>query len=563
MRPLALGNTILIAMLALAAPARSAPQLEYRGMVLTPHQVDAMAQSALRAPGDSLILAQTLGAVVEKLEEMGHLDARAHGGWESGARLVIEVREGPRYRLGAIVIAAGASADSARFAAGLGLHRGDPAAPRAVAAAIERALTNVVDHGFPYAELGVSRWQADSGLVALRLDGTLGPQVTVTRARIEGLKVTRESVALRSMGRLAGLPYQRDAALAGRDRLMQLGLFRSVSFEGLEGEGDWSKAQLVYKVDEPRYNQVEGAFGVQGQGGTVGLAKLDLGNLLGTGRALSLAWQSQGQGRTDFGARYIEPLVLGAPLRVELRLDQQMRDSLYDRTRWGGSLQLLRSAAEKIEAGYDQERVVQPSGPVQEANLQSTSFSVERSTLEPLLAPRRGSRLMLIATETFKREVLRPIGTQSSSESALEAHGEWTRALVGATTLGLEGGAGGKFGTERILPVYDRYAIGGAATLRGYDEEEFHVDRFALSRLELRRLLGRAQRVFLFWDHAWMQTRLPIDLTSDRIDTMQRDGIGFGMRLETAGGVVGIDYGLEPGRAPVEGKIHLRLVSAF
>ena len=206
---------------------------------------------------------------------------------------------------------------------------------------------------------------------------------------------------------------------------------------------------------------------------------------------------------------------------------------------------------------------MQPSGPVQEANLQSTSFSVERSTLEPLLAPRRGSRLMLIATETFKREVLRPIGTQSSSESALEAHGEWTRALVGATTLGLEGGAGGKFGTERILPVYDRYAIGGAATLRGYDEEEFHVDRFALSRLELRRLLGRAQRVFLFWDHAWMQTRLPIDLTSDRIDTMQRDGIGFGMRLETAGGVVGIDYGLEPGRAPVEGKIHLRLVSAF
>ena len=44
---------------------------------------------------------------------------------------------------------------------------------------------------------------------------------------------------------------------------------------------------------------------------------------------------------------------------------------------------------------------------------------------------------------------------------------------------------------------------------------------------------------------------------------MAKDGVGFGLRLESAGGVVGIDYGLEPGRPPLEGKIHLRLVSAF
>ncbi len=551
--------------LALGAPARGGPRIEYRGGSLPLRQVESLARGALRAPGDSVALAQALGGIVERLQEMGHLDARASGRWEGGRepRLALETIDGPRYRLGPIVIVAGSSADSARFASSLGLGTGDRAGPRAVGASIERALRDVVDHGFPYAELGVSGWQPDSGVVSLRLTGALGPQVIVTRARVEGLRVTRGSLAEKAVGRLAGLPYHHASALAARDRLAQLGLFRSVSFEGLEGEGDWGKAQLVYRVEEPRYNRFEGAFGVQGDAGAVRLPRLDLGNLLGTGRALSLGWQSRGRGLTDFAARYVEPLVLGAPLRMEVALDQEVRDTLYVRARWGGRLQFLRSGAEKLGAGYEQERVVQSQGPVEEASLQNTLFAVERTTLEPALAPRRGSRVTLRATQIFKRERLRPVGTRSSSASAVEARAEWTRALSTAGAIALEAGAAGRFGSQRILPLYERYALGGTTTLRGHDEEAYRVDRFALSRLECRWFLGRAQRVFLFWDHAWMGTRVAVEGGSDRLDVLMRDGVGFGMRLESAGGVVGIDYGLEPGRPPLEGKIHLRLVSTF
>ena len=564
-RAIVLSAAALAGSLALALPARAVSRIDYRGSALSPRQVESLAQGALKAPGDSVALEQALGAVVGCLQEMGRLEARAHARWEGGRepRLVIETREGPRYRLGTIVIAAGPSADSARFAEALGLKPGDPAAPRAVAAAIEHSLKNVVDHGYPYAELGVSGWQADSGVVALRLGGALGPLVTVTRARVEGLHVTRRSVAERSLGRIAGQPYQQETALAARDRLAQLGLFRSVTFEGLEGEGDWSKAQLVYRVEEPRYNRVEGAFGMQGRTGTVGMGQLDLGNLLGTGRALSLAWQSRGSGRTDFGARLAEPLLLGTPLRVELALEQQVRDTLYTRTRWGGRMQFMRAAGQKLEAGYEQERVVQSEGTVEEATFQNTLFAVERTTLEPALAPRRGSRVTLRAAQIVRHERLRPFGSRTSSASAIEGNGEWTRAMMSRGALALEAGAAGRFGSQRILPDYERYMVGGAATLRGHDEEQYHVDRFALSRLEWRWFLSRAQRAFLFWDHAWMGTRRAVDGGGARFDTMQKDGVGFGMRLETASGVVGIDYGLEPGRPPLEGKIHLRLVSTF
>jgi hypothetical protein len=39
--------------------------------------------------------------------------------------------------------------------------------------------------------------------------------------------------------------------------------------------------------------------------------------------------------------------------------------------------------------------------------------------------------------------------------------------------------------------------------------------------------------------------------------------VGFGLRLEAAGGLLGLDYGLEPGRAALEGKVHLQLVTTF
>jgi hypothetical protein len=65
-----------------------------------------------------------------------------------------------------------------------------------------------------------------------------------------------------------------------------------------------------------------------------------------------------------------------------------------------------------------------------------------------------------------------------------------------------------------------------------------------------------------------MSTREPVldalgATIGDRPREQSADGIGFGLRLPAAGGLVDLDYGLEPGRGFLDGRIHLRLVSAF
>jgi outer membrane protein assembly factor BamA len=549
-----------------AAGTSHAARLESRGTTLSARRLESLFASALRAPRDSIVLASSLRGLLADLEGAGFLSARASATWDSAASptLQLTVDEGPRSRLASLVIDTPARADSARLAAALELVPGGWASPAEVGDAVERAVRDAADHGHPYATLGVSVFRWDSTGAHVRLSGALGPQVTVTRVRLDGLRATRQSLAERSMGRLVGAPFSQAAAVAGRDRLARLGLFRQVEYVGLEGEGDSQKGQLVYRVEEPRYNRFEGAVGVQGAGRVVGLASLALDNLAGTGRALALRWESRGRGVAEFGARYAEPLLLGAPLRAEVALEQQNQDTLYTRTRWGGQLTYTLGERERIAAGYTQERVVQARGEVQEADLQVTEFTLERDARDQSFAPRRGILARVTASQIFKGETLRPSGHRNARASTAAVLGEWHRRTGPRNGLALELSGAARFSSQRVLPLFERYPVGGAASLRGQDEQAFRVDRYALSRLEWRWFLGQeGERVFLFWDHALMGTRVVLPAGGDHMETLQRDGIGFGLRLDAAGGTVGVDYGLEAGRAPLDGKIHLRLISAF
>ena len=96
--------------------------------------------------------------------------------------------------------------------------------------------------------------------------------------------------------------------------------------------------------------------------------------------------------------------------------------------------------------------------------------------------------------------------------------------------------------------------LGGTRTLRGYREDVFSGRRAAWLNAEYRFLTGRRSRLFLFAD-------------GGRIDTddavLVRWGFGFGLRLETRLGVIGVDYGLGRGDTWMQGKVHVGLMNQF
>ena len=246
-------------------------------------------------------------------------------------------------------------------------------------------------------------------------------------------------------------------------------------------------------------------------------------------------------------------------------MQQQIQDSLYARTRWGGRARFTLGAQEQLEAGWEQERVVQERGELERAEIQSTLFALERNALDEPQAPRRGTRTRLEATQSFKREVLRPAGERS----ARSLGGPAARRVAPAARArgGAEPGAGGRgAGSAR------------SACCRSTSATRW-VGRRACGATTRRPSASTATRCRA-WSGAgsWGppgSARSCSGITprwapgsrsrqgGDRLEVVERDGLGFGLRLETAGGLVGVDYGLEPGRPPLEGKIHLQLVSTF
>lgn len=565
------GLALLFASAGLAAPVA---RLTLAAWPFAPRDGEMLFAASLRAPADSVLLAAALLRAEGRLQGGGWLDARVSAEWNMERSVLAVVTEpGARYHWGALSCDVPRE-DSLALSRLLRWPRGAPADPALLGASVEQALRQAEDLGHAWAQLAVTGWDADSGRVNVRLSGALGPRVQVSGVSIVGLHTTRPDVAERALGRLSGVLYNPAAAHAAAVRLGQLGVFSRVEFTGLEGGPQWQAGTLAFKVEEPRYNRFEGAVGVQGQAGVVGLATLELGNLLGTARAATLGWQSRGAGRSDFNVRYVEPFLAGLPFRLEGALVQQLQDSTYTRTRWGVRIGHALGTGDRIEAGLEEERVVQTRAAARTADLQNTVFAYERDGRDDLVAPRRGTRLRLSGTGVFKRETERvPLPGEAPSHRSragvVDARAEWHRPTGAATGVALELWAAGRFASERILADYERTPVGGARTLRGHDEDAFRADRVAVSRLEYRWFPGAAgEQLSLFWDHAHLFTRTPLldalgNPLGDRGVNRDADGVGLGLRLRAAGGLVDVDYGLEPGRGFLEGRIHLRLVSVF
>ena len=174
------------------------------------------------------------------------------------------------------------------------------------------------------------------------------------------------------------------------------------------------------------------------------------------------------------------------------------------------------------------------------------TFSLQRDSRNYYLNPVRG-RVDKIALEISQGDFkLRKIWLDFN-----QYFQTWEKQVV---AIGLH--AASTWGIN--IPPTELFYLGGANTLRGYNEDWFKGPRRLYSNIEYRFLTGRASQIFLFLD---LGTVSKID--QPNVLESLKIGYGFGMRLESKGGLMSLDYGLARGYSALEGKIHLSLGTAF
>lgn len=391
---------------------------------------------------------------------------------------------------------------------------------------MDNLLTRYENIGHPFAKIEPFDFTLDSAKVNFGLKINEGPLVKIVEIEVEGNTITKDYVITRELRLNKGDIFSQKNIEDGKKRIEKLG-FLSVENVELRGwPGDPEKVVIVIKVKENPTNQFLGILGYR-KGRVSGLLDIKIPNLLGTGRSITFRLEKPLPSTPSLNLSYKEPWILGFPINAVLEI--------YNRT----EPNILTKVATTLDAPILTYLSMQTGLTFRKALLHEECkgfLGVHFDTRNPTLFTRKGIRFVL--GSEYDLQGLTRIKINIDNFIPLSAKYGLFFSINGGEIM------------EDTGFVYDEFRIGGAKTLRGYDEEEFHGTRVVWTNFECSRLLGEKTSAFIFQDIGY-------------INKVWKMGYGLGITAESKIGVIKLTYGLAKGRSLSEGKIHIEMISTF
>ena len=491
----------------------------------------------------------------------------------------LHIHEGTRARTGKITIEGNNLLPTSDLRRALGLRKGTPFSQTAFEGGIDKILALYSERGYPKVAIEPTNFHLseEQGKVDLRLQIREGNQIRIGAVKLTGLQKTKPEVVLRELPVQTGDVFDQRKIDQSFHRLVNLGYFYEVSPSLLE-EGT-TPAEIIFnaKVTEARTGRFSGVIGYappttefEGAPQLTGVIEATETNLLGTGRGVNFLWKSGLLQTLRIG--YAEPWAFGKPVKIGVEYSRVKQRNQFTDAESNENAAAVTVGARfrrlfEGSLGFSYKRIGFPTGDtllpatspsmpspiidVTDPSAQSgvkygVTLGLTRDSRDYFLNPTRG-RLDGVAFE-FSR------GDFKLRKLWVDLRGyfpTWRRQVI---AIGLHGAAA--WGDN--IPPTELFYLGGANTLRGYDEDWFFGPRRVYANIEYRLLVGRTSQFFVFTD---LGTVAQVDQPT--IFDPIRVGYGFGMRLESKGGLLRMDYGLAEGRSALEGKIHVNLGTSF
>jgi outer membrane protein insertion porin family len=489
--------------------------------------------------------------------------------------LVLRVEEGPRALVGSIGIEGSAEIESASVLAAAHIRSGEPFDASDVVAARERILTLYRNEGFRQVEVEARTSLDDPGTRAeLTFDIQAGSRTLVDRVIFSGLHVTRETAMRKLVTLRPGEPLSALALLETRQKLIGSGLFRSVDIEPLPPDPVTRRSDILVSVEEGPRTTFAYGFGYQERQLARAEVEVTRRNLFGLNRTASVFTRASFRG-SRFITTYRQPQFVGRDLPVFVSAYAENEDrTSFDYNRVGVGLQLSKRVSHDqnllFRYRFDQTKVFQLAVDIDEIdrrfrNTRISALSVASVTdrRDDPLNPQHGQFRILDVEWSAKA-----LGTEDPYIKGLAQQFFYLRLphqLVGA--IGLRLGIGKTLRDDRdaLIPIAERFFIGGATTLRGFALDEASPKRkiplpngdvidgepiggnvLTLVNFELRFPIFGNLRGVVFSDNGNVYRRLEV------IELLNwRYNMGFGFRYDTPLGPLRVDYGFKLDRRTV------------
>ncbi len=447
---------------------------------------------------------------------------------------------------------------------------------------IEMVLLGVGEAGYPFARWVTRDLILDEEAATVALKGRLLPGYQAVIGPISStLESERSSNFLaRATGLQHGHLFQHSDLQRATDRLLARDLYSHVGTPLVYLTSSVDTVGIHFPVTERRkINRFQVVLGLsrkeEGQPSRIsGEVDLQLPNMAGTGRSLGIGWRDDGANKAWFGFSYLEPMAFGTPLDMAFILDNEVQTDQYTRFRLDNRWSIPVVALWGVELGVGWDRSTYPVG-----DLVNTSRLRGRGAFRH----HRGDRSVsgwggLFALETaYRSSQLRTEDEDGNAPNPQlgeaitqriftgDLSGEWW--LSHTLSLFSRGYYRQLSGGAQEVPLSEQFRFGGAATLRGYREDEFHGSQAAWGALEMRIGRAGASRLYTFYDLGYFEfsTSDPLPDRPDR-RTMQKGwprGFGLGILARTPGGDISLAVGF-PGTVDFDlAKLHVTLLESF
>jgi len=527
--------------------------------------------------------ATPLPAETEKANALGGKVGVSEGKGDNLSQVIIkiQIREGKRLKIGKIAFGDNTMFTEADLKDEIRLQEGALFSEERFSEGVERILRLYSEHGHPKVNISPVDFElgAERETLNLRLKVDEGPVVKITQVRVEGLQKTRQHVLLRELPLREGDIFDQRKIDQSFRTLNNLGFFYEVNPNLLQEGAKPDEIIFNARVTEARTGRFNGVLGyappanVGEEAQWTGLIQASEANLFGTGRRVNFLWKPGPMEVYELG--YEEPWAFGKPVRIGLEIGNIKQTDRITNTvskERAGSLiigaKLMEHLSGSLTVTYKridvpaislnqwQPEIGTPIAEIPEGDYASgesqsgvkygITFGLQRDSRDFFLNPTKG-RLDKIAVEISK-------GDFKIKKVWFDMNQYFKTLNKQVIAIGLHAA----LASGNNIPPTELFYLGGANTLRGYNEGWFRGVRRLHSNLEYRLLIGRTSQVFLFLDAgAISQIDTPNNFAPIRL------GYGFGIRLESKGGLVNMDYGLAKGESALEGKIHFSFGASF
>lgn len=316
-----------------------------------------------------------------------------------------------------------------------------------------------------------------------------------------------------------------------------------------------SQATVELIVSYQKSNSLDGIIGFlpneqqQGELLVTGQLFLGLNNLFNSGKSLVLEWQSLKARSQLLDINYAHPNLFSSPIDLEAKFNLLKEDTFfinreievatsYRKAKGAVSL-FFRSRNSSILSEIINENDVTDfsinyyglSYKTASANFSSGNTNAYQFMLESAVGSKKEDLISNDSLEILSTEV-------NSIQYQFISNLSKKTKLTNSLNLYLEL-QGGLLLNDNNLYRNDLFRIGGLRSIRGFNENFFFADQYAILRSELRLYYQADSYLFLFYDQSYLQTAI-LDLKGEDYPL----GIGLGMALKVKGGTVNMAYGV-------------------